>query len=149
VLVAFGAALFLLSQPFWPGHVEKVAERDDLRRADLEAAKIAKYREIRDTELDHATGKLSDADWRPIDARLRAEAVRILDELDGLGGDMRAPRTDDLPVAATDAASPVGDRTTAGGTVPAADGGTTSAAPVGTPGADAPSAGTADAAPTR
>lgn len=130
VLAAFAAALFFLSQPFWPGHVEKVAERDDLRRADLEAAKIAKYREIRDTELDHATGKLSDADWRPIDARLRAEAVRILDELDGLGGDTRAPRTDDLPVAA-------------------ADTGTTSAAPDGTPGADAPSAGRADAAPTR
>ena len=33
VLVAFGAALFLLSQPFWPGHVEQVAERDALRRA--------------------------------------------------------------------------------------------------------------------
>ena len=130
VLVAFGAALFLLSQPFWPGHVEKVAERDDLRRADLEAAKIAKYREIRDTELDHATGKLSDADWRPIDARLRAEAVRILDELDGLGGDTRTPRTDDLPVAAA------GDETAPG-------------APGGPPGADAPSADAADAAPTR
>lgn len=101
VLTAFGAALFLLSQPFWPGQVERVAERDDLRRADLEAAKIAKYREIRDTELDHATGKLSDADWRPIDARLRAEAVRILDELDGLGGDTRAPATDDVPAATT------------------------------------------------
>jgi hypothetical protein len=134
VLVAFGLALFFLSQPFWPGHVEKVAERDDLRRADLEAAKIAKYREIRDTELDHATGKLSDADWRPIDARLRAEAVRILDELDGLGGDTRAPRTDDLPVAPAD---------------PAADDAAPPVVAGGTPGADAPSAGTADAAPTR
>jgi hypothetical protein len=134
VLVAFGAALFLLSQPFWPGHVEKVAERDDLRRADLEAAKIAKYREIRDTELDHATGKLSDADWRPIDARLRAEAVRILDELDGLGGDTRAPRTDDVPVAAAG---------------PGANRGTSPATPDGAPGADAPSADAADAAPTR
>jgi hypothetical protein len=142
VLVAFGVALFFLSQPFWPGHVEKVAERDDLRRADLEAAKIAKYREIRDTELDHATGKLSDADWRPIDARLRAEAVRILDELDGLGGDTRAPRTDDLPVAPADPAAdaPAGD---------AADDAAPPLVAGGTPGADAPSAGTADAAPTR
>ncbi|WP_022929180.1 hypothetical protein [Patulibacter americanus] len=141
VLVAFGAALFLLSQPFWPGHVEKVAERDDLRRADLEAAKIAKYREIRDTELDHATGKLSDADWRPIDARLRAEAVRILDELDGLGGDTRAPRTDDLPVAPADPQTADGGAATdaAQGDEPAA----------GTPGGRAPSADAADAAATR
>jgi hypothetical protein len=95
VVAALGAALFFLSQPFWPGHVEQVAERDALRRADLEAAKVAKYREIRDAELDHATGKLSDEDWRPIDARLRADAVRILDELDGLGGDAVPP-----PVAA-------------------------------------------------
>lgn len=84
VLLAFGAALFLLSQPFWPGQEERAAEVDALRRADLEAARIAKYREIRDAALDHDTGKLSDADWRPIDARLRSEAVAILDELDGL-----------------------------------------------------------------
>jgi hypothetical protein len=141
VLVAFGAALFLLSQPFWPGHVEKVAERDDLRRADLEAAKIAKYREIRDTELDHATGKLSDADWRPIDARLRAEAVRILDELDGLGGDTRAPRTDDLPVAAT------GPQADGDGAVTDATRGDEPHAEA--PGGRAPSADAADAAPTR
>jgi hypothetical protein len=84
VLVAFAAALFLLSQPFWPGQEERAAEVDALRRADLEAAKIAKYREIRDAALDHDTGKLSDADWWPIDGRLRSEAVAILDELDGL-----------------------------------------------------------------
>jgi len=84
VLVAFGVALFLLSQPFWPGQEERAAEVDALRRADLDAAKVAKYREIRDAALDHSTGKLSDADWKPIDARLRSEAVAILDELDGL-----------------------------------------------------------------
>ena len=84
VLVAFALTLFLLSQPFWPGQEERAAEVDALRRDDLEAAKVAKYREIRDAALDHDTGKLSDADWRPIDTRLRAEAVAILDELDGL-----------------------------------------------------------------
>jgi len=48
----------------------------------LEAAREAKYREIRDAELDHATGKLSDADFEAIDSGLRAEAVEILHELD-------------------------------------------------------------------
>ena len=55
------------------------------RTADLEAAKEAKYREIRDAELDYRTGKLSEEDWQRIDATLRAEAMEILkreDELD-------------------------------------------------------------------
>jgi hypothetical protein len=59
-----------------------VGEGDDPRRADLEARKEAKYREIRDAELDHAQGKLSDADWRVADAELRREAIEILRELD-------------------------------------------------------------------
>ena len=52
--------------------------------AELEAAKEAKYREIRDADLDHRTGKLSDADWRAQDRALRAEAVELLRRLDRL-----------------------------------------------------------------
>jgi hypothetical protein len=55
---------------------------EDPRIADLESRKEAKYREIRDTELDHAAGKLSDEDFRRQDAELRREAVEILRELD-------------------------------------------------------------------
>lgn len=51
-------------------------------RAELEAARDAKYREIRDAELDMRTGKLSEADWRAQDRALRAEAVEILRRLD-------------------------------------------------------------------
>jgi hypothetical protein len=50
---------------------------------DLEAARDAKYREIRDAELDHQTGKLSDADYAAVDSALRAEAIEILRKLDG------------------------------------------------------------------
>ncbi len=50
--------------------------------AELEAAREAKYREIRDAELDHQTGKLSDQDYGELDASLRAEAVQILGALD-------------------------------------------------------------------
>lgn len=56
----------------------------DARREALEAAKEAKYREIRDAELDWRTGKLSDDDYHDQDRRLRAEAVDILRELDEL-----------------------------------------------------------------
>ena len=53
-------------------------------RGELEAARDAKYREIRDAELDHRTGKLSEADWRALDRGLRAEAIEILRRLDRL-----------------------------------------------------------------
>ncbi len=56
------------------------------RREGLEAAREAKYREIRDTELDYRTGKLSTEDYRTIDADLRAEAIEILNQLERAGG---------------------------------------------------------------
>jgi cytochrome c-type biogenesis protein CcmF len=52
---------------------------------ELEALKEAKYREIRDAELDHAAGKLSDEDFALLDAELRREAVEILDRGNGNG----------------------------------------------------------------
>jgi hypothetical protein len=57
-------------------------EGENAARAELEAARDAKYREIRDAELDYRTGKLSEADWRALDRGLRAEAVEILRRLD-------------------------------------------------------------------
>ena len=59
-------------------------QRYDARRSELEAAKEAKYREIRDAELDHQMGKLSDEDYRAVDRELRGEAIIILRELDSL-----------------------------------------------------------------
>jgi hypothetical protein len=50
--------------------------------ADLEAAREAKYRELRDAELDHRTGKLSDADYAELDRTLRGEAIEILRGID-------------------------------------------------------------------
>ncbi len=62
----------------------KVDRRDDRRRADLEAAKEAKYREIRDAELDFRMGKVSKADHRATDRELRGQAIEILERLDAL-----------------------------------------------------------------
>jgi hypothetical protein len=63
------------------------AEGEDPRIADLQARKEAKYREIRDTELDHAAGKLSDEDFRRQNAELRHEAIEILKQLDEADAD--------------------------------------------------------------
>ena len=53
-------------------------------REDLEAAKEAKYREIRDAQLDLEMGKLSKEDHRAVDRELRAEAIELLKRLDAL-----------------------------------------------------------------
>jgi hypothetical protein len=63
-----------------------VERREGGRLAELRAAKEAKYREIRDAELDHRMGKLSAEDWRAVDRELRGEAIEILRELDRLEG---------------------------------------------------------------
>jgi flagellar biosynthesis/type III secretory pathway M-ring protein FliF/YscJ len=55
-------------------------------RFELEAAREAKYREIRDAELDFRTGKLSREDYEAIDGELRAEALEILNRLGRAGG---------------------------------------------------------------
>jgi hypothetical protein len=61
-------------------------EQEHTRIEELRAAKEAKYREIRDAELDREMGKLSDEDWRSVDRELRGEAIEILRELDRLEG---------------------------------------------------------------
>lgn len=53
-------------------------------RLELEASRDAKLREIRDAELDHQTGKLSDTDYEAVDSTLRAQAIEILNRIDEL-----------------------------------------------------------------
>ena len=62
----------------------KPADRTEAELADLEAQKQAKYRQIRDAEADHASGKMSDEDFRRLDTELRAEAIQILKGIDRL-----------------------------------------------------------------
>jgi hypothetical protein len=59
---------------------------DSTELADLDAARDAKYREIRDAELDRRTGKLSEDDYQAIDQTLRGEAIEILHALDRARG---------------------------------------------------------------
>jgi hypothetical protein len=62
------------------------ARVEDDRRADLEAAKEQKYRDIRDAELDFRMGKLSEEDWKAADRELRVQAMDILRQIDALDG---------------------------------------------------------------
>ena len=85
VIALLGLVVWLVSAPLRSG-AKSADDRDVAVREDLEAAKEAKYREIRDAELDYRTGKLSEGDWRAVDRQLRAEAIVILQELDRLEG---------------------------------------------------------------
>jgi hypothetical protein len=91
ILVVLAVIVLVVAAPLRSRRVDETAENAE--RADLEAARDAKYREIRDAELDYRTGKLSEADWRALDRGLRAEAVEIL------------RRLDELPTSAADARS--------------------------------------------
>jgi hypothetical protein len=83
VIVLLGVVVWLVSGPLRTAPA--VEEAEAARREDLEAAKEAKYREIRDAELDYRTGKLSEEDWRALDRDLRGEAMDLLRRLDELG----------------------------------------------------------------
>jgi hypothetical protein len=75
---------FVVMRPLITGERDDAV--DSARRAELEAAKEAKYREIRDAELDRQMGKLSAEDHRAVDRELRGEAIEILRALDALEG---------------------------------------------------------------
>jgi len=94
VLAVLAGAVYLISSPLRVVARPARSDHDAAEVAELEAARDAKYAEIRDAELDLRTGKLSDDDHAAIDGSLRAEAVDILHRLD------RARETDGIPSGA-------------------------------------------------
>jgi type II secretory pathway pseudopilin PulG len=80
ILVVLALVVLIVAAPLRSRRAEEATESAEW--AELEAARDAKYREIRDAELDYRVGKLSEPDWRALDRSLRAEAVEILRRLD-------------------------------------------------------------------
>ena len=76
VLVILAAVVLFVSAPLRRPRQQVANAGPEL--GELEAAREAKYREIRDAELDHRTGKLSDEDYAAIDTTLRGEAIEII-----------------------------------------------------------------------
>lgn len=96
VIAVLGVVVWVVSAPLRHARAGRGEDRMAVERDGLLAAKEAKYREIREVELDHRTGKLSDEDFRAQDRARRAEAIEILRALDELGdedgpGAPRAP----------------------------------------------------------
>jgi hypothetical protein len=83
VLAVLAFAVVLIVGPLRSGRADENPASVD--RAELEAAKEVKYREIREVELDYRIGKLSEQDWQALDSGLRADAIDLLHRLDALG----------------------------------------------------------------
>lgn len=99
VLAVVAVALYLITGPLRAVRAGRPAGAGPTETvAELEAARDAKYLEIRDAELDLRTGKLSPEDHQALDGALRAEAVAILHRLDVAAAE-RAP---DEPEASGD-----------------------------------------------
>lgn len=112
VLAVLAGVVVVVGMPLRRGRIEETERREAAELAELEAAKEAKYREIRDAEMDFRTGKLSKEDHRALDRSLRAEAIQLLRRIDalkpaaeagargaagGAGGATRADGSDDAP----------------------------------------------------
>jgi hypothetical protein len=103
-LAILAAVVVFVTRPLWRPLAQTTepeaapAKATDV--ADLEAARDAKFREIRDAELDHRTGKLSREDFELTDRSLRAEAVEILRQLDLVRGG--PPQSDAHPAQVED-----------------------------------------------
>jgi hypothetical protein len=90
--VAAAAALVMLAVvvvawPFVSPGREQPEERlsdEDRRRLALAEARDAAYASLRDLEQDLRTGKVTEADYEAERDRLRADAARVLRELDRL-----------------------------------------------------------------
>ena len=83
VILALALVVVIVGAPLRAGP-RKTEDASVFERERLEAAREAKYREIRELEMDQRTGKLSDEDFEALDRQLRAEAVAILREIDAL-----------------------------------------------------------------
>lgn len=100
VLAVLAVTFTLVSGPLRAARHARSDTGDVL--ADLQAARDAKYQEIRDAEMDLRTGKLSDEDHQRLDETLRGEAIAILHRLDEAEADAAA----DAPSGDPEVSSP-------------------------------------------
>jgi hypothetical protein len=91
VIAVLGLVVWVVSAPLRHARAGRGEDRIAVETDALLAAKEAKYREIRELELDHRTGKLSEDDFRAQDRARRAEAIEILRALDELGAEETSP----------------------------------------------------------
>jgi len=82
-LVILAAIAFYISRPLAQsrraGHSTGVADIEP-----LEAQRVSLYTQIKELDLDHATGKVNDEDYARLRADLVAQAAVVLKQIDGV-----------------------------------------------------------------
>ncbi len=101
LVVVFVTAPLRQDSPDGELPAEMAVGDDAAELRELETARDAKLRELRDAELDHRTGKLSDEDYQALDATLRGEAIEILRSLDQVRERLTDDQGQDRPSADT------------------------------------------------
>ncbi len=113
-LVIFGALVFVGYPLANPRRytARKFVTMSDPQYEQLAGAREQAFDALRDFEFDHATGKLSEADYKTLRARYETRAASIMQQLDTLtaaqnaGGAARAPRRHAKPAPNADRTCP-------------------------------------------
>ena len=106
-LVLLAAIAFYVSRPIVQ---QRRGGADATVMASLEAQRDAVYSQIRELDMDHATGKMNDEDYRQARADLVAQAATLLKQIDGVLAAPIAPASTaaaTLPAAAESAGDDV------------------------------------------
>jgi hypothetical protein len=94
VLMVIGAVAIVAYPLFQPPQVT-VPEANHPVLENLVSQRDAMYAAIKDLENEHASGKLSEADYRSLRARYEARAISLMQELDRIVATLPRPASDD------------------------------------------------------
>ncbi|HTP09117.1 MAG TPA: zinc ribbon domain-containing protein [Anaerolineae bacterium] len=104
-LILLAALVFYISRPLL--QARRAVKSDGADALPLEAQRESLYTQIKELDLDHATGKVNDQDYTRLRADLVAQAAAVLKQIDGV---LRQPAPVAAPVAADDVESLIAAR---------------------------------------
>ncbi len=81
-IVILAGVVFFVSRPLL--HAKRQAKAGATDASSLEAQREELYTQIKELDMDHATGKVNDEDYAPMRAALVAQAAAVLKQIDGV-----------------------------------------------------------------
>jgi hypothetical protein len=81
-----GMAALKAIRPLVTDHEDRTVMIGDRTRTALEREKMLALRAIKELEFDHAMGKVAPEDFREMEGRLRARAIRLMRQIDSGAG---------------------------------------------------------------
>jgi len=91
IVILAGTAYFV-SRPLL--QAQRLPKAGAMDASSLEAQRESLYTQIKELDMDHATGKVNDEDYTPLRAELVAQAAAVLKQIDGVAtarADLPAP----------------------------------------------------------